>query len=69
MRAGEKVCIQVISPMQRGVEFASRQSAWIASGVGTTPLQTSFAGMAAAASSAPAISRACAATCSSTSGP
>ena len=42
--AGEKVCIQVIKPMQFCALLASRQRAVIASGVVTTGLKTTFTG-------------------------
>ena len=42
--AGEKVCIQVISPAQDSSEFASIQSLVIASGVVSTGLNTTLQG-------------------------
>ncbi len=67
--AGEKVCIQVIRPMQLAVELASRHSSRIASGVVSTGLKTTFTGMCADALSAAAISRECSATFASVFGP
>src|SRR5689334_8259160 len=47
--AGEKVCIQVIRPMQFRAEFASRHKSRIASGVVNTGLNTTWTGIFAEA--------------------
>src|SRR5215213_3801757 len=62
--AGEKVCIQVTSPTQFLVEFASRHNSRIASGVVRTGLKTICTGICADAPKAVAISRECSATVS-----
>ena len=67
--AGEKVCIQRISPAQSSAALASRQRRRIASGVVAVSRSTMRTGTASAASSAPAISRASAATAASTCSP
>ena len=67
--AGEKVCIQVISPAQAGSALAARQRSRMASGPVSTGLKTTGRGSAGSAPSPPAIRRACAATRSSASGP
>ena len=48
IRAGEKVCIQAMTPMQSGAAVASRKTARIASSVVTTGLGTIRTGMASA---------------------
>src|SRR6185503_21362088 len=67
--AGEKVCIQVIRPIQYFVEFASKHNSRIASGVVKTGLNTTCTGTDADAPNAAAISRECSATVSNVLGP
>ena len=67
--AGEKVCIQQISPTQFGAALASRQTCRIDSGVVTTGLNTTRTGSPAEALSSSTTRRLLAATCSRTCGP
>ncbi len=62
IRAGEKVCIQAMTPMQSGAVVASRRTDRIASELVTIGLNTMRTGIASALSSAPAISAAWSAT-------
>ncbi len=59
---GENVCIQSIRPAQFSSEFASIQSLAISSGVVSSALKTVFSGSFGNSASAPATSRALAAT-------
>ena len=67
--AGEKVCIQAMTPTQSGAASASRRMAAIASGVLTTGFGTTRTGLPASASRWQAIIRAWSSTRSRTSGP
>jgi hypothetical protein len=67
--AGEKVCIQVMSPIHFSELLASEQSPEIDSGVVRTGLKTIFCDIFGDLSSAPAIFAESAATCLSVSGP
>ncbi len=66
---GENVCIQRISPAQLSSAFASMQSLAISSGVVRSALNTTFSGSFGESPSAPAISRASAATFCNGPGP
>src|SRR5208282_6449443 len=67
--AGEKVCIQVIRPMQFFAELASRHTSRMPSGLVTIGLNTTVTGIAEEADSSRAISRACSVTLSRVSLP
>ena len=67
--AGEKVCIQAMTPTQSGLESASCRTAEMASGVVTTGLATIRTGMSAASSRQRAMWRAFSSTLSSTAAP
>src|SRR5258706_2567318 len=67
--AGEKVCIQVISPIHVLEELASRHNSRIASGVVRTGLKTICTGICAEEPKNAAISRECSATVSNVLGP
>src|ERR1035437_4636984 len=69
IRAGEKVCIQAITPTQLFEALASRQAAAMPSGVLTTGRYTTRTGMAGAPSSAAAMASELTATCRSVSSP
>ena len=69
MRAGEKVCIQVMSPTQVSELFASRQSLWMDSLLVMTGFIMIFTGIWTELPKVRAISMECASTVFSVSGP
>ena len=69
IRAGEKVCIQAMSPMHRSLAFASAIAAAMPSAERSTGRATMRTGIAGAASRAATISCESSATCSSAASP
>jgi len=69
IRLGEKVCIQAMTPMQAGLEVASRHTLSIDSGVVTTGRATTLTGIDGASSSAWAMVWPCSPATRSTSSP
>ncbi len=67
--AGEKVCIQAISPTQSSEALASRQTRRIAEASVSTGIQRTLTGRPGPSSSASAICRDCSATCRRVSSP
>ncbi len=67
--AGEKVCIQAISPMHCGSTFAAVTTRWMATGSVSTGFHSTGAGRPAVAFSVSTSARDCCSTRASVSGP